>query len=115
MAASRCAVCAGAMVVKLVEADPGNSALELRTYVCAECGHTEAEGLGAAPRMSEFGQSQRYSASRRYIRFQLRAASRREAPQTCRIPSGSTRDRVSWRKGWEQQRRRSRRIEYSEA
>jgi hypothetical protein len=40
MAASRCAVCAGAMVVKSVQADPGNSALELRTYVCAQCGHS---------------------------------------------------------------------------
>ncbi len=45
MAASRCAVCAGPMVVKLVEADPGNSALELRTYVCAECGHSGTYGV----------------------------------------------------------------------
>ena len=28
------------MVVKLVETDPSNGALELRTYVCAECGHS---------------------------------------------------------------------------
>ena len=40
MAASRCAVCSGAMVFRFVEADPGNSAMELRTYVCAECGHS---------------------------------------------------------------------------
>jgi hypothetical protein len=40
MAASRCAVCQGAMVVTLVEADPNNRALELRTYVCAECDHS---------------------------------------------------------------------------
>jgi hypothetical protein len=40
MAASLCAVCAGAMVIKLVETDPSDGALELRTYVCAECGHS---------------------------------------------------------------------------
>jgi hypothetical protein len=40
MAASRCAVCAGAMEVALVEADPADSRLELRTYVCADCGHS---------------------------------------------------------------------------
>jgi hypothetical protein len=40
MAASLCAVCSGPIVTKLVEADPSNSALELRTYVCAECGHS---------------------------------------------------------------------------
>jgi hypothetical protein len=40
MAASLCAVCSGAMVFRFVEADPGNSAMELRTYVCAECGHS---------------------------------------------------------------------------
>ena len=39
MAASRCAVCSGAMTVKRVEPDPSDSALELRTYACAECGH----------------------------------------------------------------------------
>jgi hypothetical protein len=30
MAASRCAVCSGAMVIKLVAADPGDVAMELR-------------------------------------------------------------------------------------
>ena len=40
MADSLCAVCSGAMVVALVEADPSNGAFELRTYVCAECGHS---------------------------------------------------------------------------
>ncbi|MGC2774313.1 MAG: hypothetical protein WA418_01615 [Bradyrhizobium sp.] len=40
MAASLCAVCSGKMIVNLVEADAGNGALELRTYVCAECGHS---------------------------------------------------------------------------
>src|SRR6266404_2779491 len=39
MAASLCAVCSGSMVIKLVEADPSDGASELRTYVCAECGH----------------------------------------------------------------------------
>lgn len=41
MAASRCAVCSAAMVLKLVKADPHDSALELRTYGCAECGHSQ--------------------------------------------------------------------------
>ena len=41
MAASHCAVCAGAMVIKLVEMDPSNVAFELRTYVCAGCGHSQ--------------------------------------------------------------------------
>jgi hypothetical protein len=40
MAASHCAVCAGAMVIKLVETDPSDGALDLRTYMCAECGHS---------------------------------------------------------------------------
>ena len=40
MAASRCAVCSGSMVIKLVETDPSDDASELRTYVCAECGHS---------------------------------------------------------------------------
>ena len=40
MAASHCAVCEGAMVIKLVETDPSDGALDLRTYVCAECGHS---------------------------------------------------------------------------
>lgn len=41
MATSCCAVCSGAMVLKLVQADPSNGAMELRTYVCAECGHSQ--------------------------------------------------------------------------
>jgi len=41
LAASRCAVCSGAMVVKLVAPDPTDRALELRTYGCAECGHSQ--------------------------------------------------------------------------
>jgi hypothetical protein len=28
------------MAIRLVEIDPSDSALELRTYVCAECGHS---------------------------------------------------------------------------
>ena len=47
MAASRCAVCAGAMNVTLVEADPRNSSVELRTYVCAQCGHSATYGVDA--------------------------------------------------------------------
>jgi DNA-directed RNA polymerase subunit RPC12/RpoP len=40
MAASRCAVCSGAMVIKVVTSDPSNGALEFRTYACADCGHS---------------------------------------------------------------------------
>ena len=40
MAASLCAVCSGMMVVKAVSPDPRDGALELRTYACAECGHS---------------------------------------------------------------------------
>jgi hypothetical protein len=40
MAASCCAVCSGLMAVKVVVPHPGDGALELRTYVCAECGHS---------------------------------------------------------------------------
>jgi len=47
MAASRCAVCAGAMVLRLVKADPDNSALELRTYVCAQCAHSGTYSVDA--------------------------------------------------------------------
>ena len=41
MAASCCAVCSAAMVLKLVKPDPSGGALELRTYVCAGCGHSQ--------------------------------------------------------------------------
>jgi hypothetical protein len=41
MAASRCAVCSGAMQFKLVTPDPSDGALELRTYMCSECGHSQ--------------------------------------------------------------------------
>lgn len=47
MAASLCALCSGAMVLKLVEVDPSNGAVELRTYVCAECGHSGRYGVAA--------------------------------------------------------------------
>ncbi len=47
MAASLCAVCSGSMVIKLVEVDPNNVASELRTYVCAECGHTRTYSVAA--------------------------------------------------------------------
>jgi hypothetical protein len=47
MAASRCAVCSGAMVVTLVKADPTEAAFELRTYVCAECGHSRTYRVDA--------------------------------------------------------------------
>jgi hypothetical protein len=41
MAASLCAVCSEAMVLKFAKADPNNGALEFRTYVCAACGHSQ--------------------------------------------------------------------------
>jgi hypothetical protein len=45
MAASLCAVCSGSMVLKLVKTDSGDGASELRTYVCADCGHTATYGV----------------------------------------------------------------------
>jgi hypothetical protein len=47
MAASLCAVCSGVMVAKPVVPDPRDSALELRTYVCAECGHSQTYSVDA--------------------------------------------------------------------
>ena len=41
MAASRCAVCSGAMVLEIVKPDPSDGGLELRTYVCAGYGHSQ--------------------------------------------------------------------------
>jgi hypothetical protein len=40
MAGSLCAVCTGVMVIKVVAPDPRDGAMQLRTYVCAECGHS---------------------------------------------------------------------------
>jgi len=40
MARSLCAVCTGVMVIKVVAPDPRDRAMQLRTYVCAECGHS---------------------------------------------------------------------------
>ena len=50
MAASLCAVCAGAMVVKHVETDPSDGPLELRTYVCADCGHSRTYSVDRGDR-----------------------------------------------------------------
>jgi DNA-directed RNA polymerase subunit RPC12/RpoP len=47
MAASLCAVCSGSIVIKLVKTDPSDDTSELRTYVCAECGHTRTYGVPA--------------------------------------------------------------------
>jgi hypothetical protein len=41
MAAAVCGVCSGPMVLNVVKADPNNSALEFRTYLCALCGHSQ--------------------------------------------------------------------------
>jgi hypothetical protein len=41
MAASRCAVCSAAIVLKLVKPDPSDGAVELRTYACTTCGHSQ--------------------------------------------------------------------------
>jgi hypothetical protein len=48
MAASLCAVCSGAMAIKVVAPDPRDGALQLRTYVCAECGHSRTYSVDAA-------------------------------------------------------------------
>ena len=50
MAASRCAVCSGAMVLRLVEADPSDGAMELRTYECHACGHSQAYSVTGGDR-----------------------------------------------------------------
>jgi hypothetical protein len=47
MAASLCAVCSGSMVATRVEANPNDVASELRTYVCAECGHSRTYSVTA--------------------------------------------------------------------
>jgi hypothetical protein len=47
MAASRCAVCSGAMALTLVKVDPTNDALEFRTYLCEECGHSQTYSVDA--------------------------------------------------------------------
>ena len=47
MAAARCAVCSGAMVLTLVKPDPNNEALERRTYTCADCGHSGTYSVDA--------------------------------------------------------------------
>ena len=50
MAASLCANCSGAMVIRLVAPDPGDVALELRTYACADCGHSRTYSVNAGDR-----------------------------------------------------------------
>jgi hypothetical protein len=47
MAAARCAVCFGEMVLTSVEADPTNGGLERRTYACADCGHSRTYSVDA--------------------------------------------------------------------
>jgi hypothetical protein len=47
MAASRCARCAGQMVVTRVEAG-ADKLPELRTYDCAECGHSRTYSVDVA-------------------------------------------------------------------
>jgi hypothetical protein len=46
-AMAACAVCSGAMALTLVKADLTNSALELRAYVCGECGHSQTFSVAA--------------------------------------------------------------------
>jgi hypothetical protein len=48
MAAARCAVCCGAMVLSLVEADPTDAALERRSYACADCGHSRTYSVDSS-------------------------------------------------------------------
>ena len=47
MAASRCALCSAPMQVTLVRSDPNDGALELRTYKCAECDHSQTYSVNA--------------------------------------------------------------------
>jgi hypothetical protein len=47
MAAARCAVCSGAMVLTLVETDPTNATLERRAYACADSGHCQTQCVDA--------------------------------------------------------------------
>jgi len=47
MAGSLCAVCSWVMVVKVVAPDPRDDALQLRTYVCAEWGHSRTYSVDA--------------------------------------------------------------------
>jgi C4-type Zn-finger protein len=47
MADSRCALCSAAMMLNLVREDPHDSTLELRTYVCADCGHSQTYSVEA--------------------------------------------------------------------
>jgi DNA-directed RNA polymerase subunit RPC12/RpoP len=47
MAASRCAVCSGAMVLTCAAPDPMDPASELRTYACSECGHSRTYSVDA--------------------------------------------------------------------
>ena len=47
MAATRCAVCSGAMALSFVKADPTNNALEFRTYMCGDCGHNQTYSVDA--------------------------------------------------------------------
>ena len=46
MAASLCAVCSGQMMIKLVTPSD-DSSLELRTYGCTDCGHTQTYSVDA--------------------------------------------------------------------
>jgi hypothetical protein len=38
------------MIAKLVEADPSNGAFDLRTYVCANCGHSRTYSVDGGDR-----------------------------------------------------------------
>jgi hypothetical protein len=47
MASSLCALCSGTMLGRLIGPDPNNNSLELRTYECAECGHSRTYSVDA--------------------------------------------------------------------
>lgn len=47
MAASLCARCSGAMIINLVAPDPNNGTLELRTYACDVCGHSQTYSVSS--------------------------------------------------------------------
>ena len=47
MAAALCAVCSGAMMISLVTPDPDDGTSELRTYACADCGHSQTYSVNS--------------------------------------------------------------------
>ena len=51
------APCTGVMVIKVVAPDPRDGAIQLRTYVCAECGHSRTYSVDAGELMGDLTQN----------------------------------------------------------